>query len=292
MNESDDDLLESSEDDDEEDDDDDHVADSHQRMPEAGVPARGQPKDSLTSGSGALSDSNGDGARGGSKGKRDVPTRTSGERPSVASQMREMEGRPSQEDDPAMDDTAGTGGSLKNNGEHGSSGDFVREYMVSAGSCSTVGAHQRTVEIAESFNTCAIGTPELMACLDEVGFVLRSLRLPLLPPPSSLACHCHDHVPVAGKRPRWRWNWTPHPSGRVSRKWESPSRRRKWKNCKRSVLWIKTGTWLLRNGFGTASIHQHDQVRNSLVFLKPFGANSSYRRRVTLFHFAELGPTL
>ncbi len=136
MNESDDDLLESSEDEEEEDDDDDHIVGSHQRMPEAGVPARDQSKDPLTSGSGVLPESNGGSEGGGPKGgKRHVPTRTSGARPSVASQMREMEGRPSQEDDPAIDDAARTGGSLKSNGEPGSSGDFIKEYMVRVGSC-------------------------------------------------------------------------------------------------------------------------------------------------------------
>lgn len=128
--------MESSEDDEEEGDDDDVIG-GHERMPEPRVSEHVQPKDPLSAGSGVLPDAPADDTMGDSNG-RYIRTGTSGARPSVASQMREMEGRPNQEDDPAIDDerkdgAAETGGSRISD-KSGSSKEFLREYMVSASS--------------------------------------------------------------------------------------------------------------------------------------------------------------
>lgn len=134
---SEDDLLESSE---EEEDDDDGLEQKTQRMPEPRGGGSVRPKGTPTPPSGKRSSSlcdtpvrNSGPSDVRSGGKSHIRTKA-GVRPTVAFQMQEMEGRPSEDD---LNDSSADSGAKKQSvavsGEGGTGGttDFMREYMVS-----------------------------------------------------------------------------------------------------------------------------------------------------------------
>ncbi|CAM9181904.1 unnamed protein product [Laminaria digitata] len=133
---SEDDLLESSE---EEDDDDDGLEQKTQRMPEPRGGGSARPKGTPTPPSGKRSSSlcdtpvrNSGPSDVRSGGKSHIRTKA-GVRPTVAFQMQEMEGRPSEDD---LNDSSADSGAKKPSvaagGEGGTGGttDFMREYMA------------------------------------------------------------------------------------------------------------------------------------------------------------------
>lgn len=155
---SDDGLLESSEEDDDDDDDPDQKT---QRMSEPRASASARPKAPPTPPSGNKStllydtpvENNGPSAIN-SDGKSHIKTKA-GVRPTVAFQMQEMEGRPSEDDqhDSSADGEANKQSDAGNGeGRTGGTVDFMREYMVSI---SVVDCTFPSCPVATSIN----GTP-------------------------------------------------------------------------------------------------------------------------------------
>lgn len=134
---SEDDLLESSE---EEDDDDDDLDQKTQRMPEPRAGGSARPKGTPTP-SGNKSSSLYDTPLGNSGpnyvscGEKSHIRTKAGVRPTVAFQMQEMEGRPSEDDQYASSadgEAKNQSDAGKREGGTGGTADFMREYMVSA----------------------------------------------------------------------------------------------------------------------------------------------------------------
>lgn len=135
---SDDDLLKSSE---EEEEDDDDLDKKTQRMPEPRGGGSARPKGTSTSPAGKKPTSLFDTSVGNSSpsgvssGSRSSHIRTkAGVRPTVAFQMQEMEGRPSEDDlNDSSADSEAKKQSDADNGKRdtGRAADYMREYMVS-----------------------------------------------------------------------------------------------------------------------------------------------------------------